>query len=169
MVFKTLRDYMRHREGTYAQLDMSDQSKMMLDNFLNSVLDPRLERTDPASYHTTVIYSRTPVPRAEEYIGSYHDSYATPIRWEVFKTKNDGKCLVLKLKFPIAEHLNKIFQSMGATSDYPEYKPHVTVAYDFSLELEPEEISVPEFKLHFQKLDVRPLDPNYTPPKKEEK
>jgi len=166
VILKSLKDHLRHREGTYAAMEMSDYSKKMLDNYLNMVLDPAMERTDPSTYHTTIMYSRTPVPKAEEYIGTYEGSNGTPKEWEVFPTKNNGKCLVLKLDFPIAVHLNNIFKSMGATSDYPDYKPHVTVAYDFQEDIDPTELSLPTFMLHFDSLSVKPLEPDYTPPKK---
>lgn len=110
-------NHIRHKDGTYASFEMTGESKLMLDNFLNMTLDLPV-RADPDTYHTTVIYSRTPVPKAELYIGIFENSDATPVRWEVFPTKNNGKCLVLRIVFPHAEHLNRTFTEMGATSDY---------------------------------------------------
>jgi len=161
----SLKEFLNHKDGTYVAMNMRKESKMMLDNFLKMTLDP-MPRVDPDSYHVTIIYSRTPVPQAEKFKSDELIYSAVASKFEIFPTKNDGKCLVLKLDFPFAKALNKELSMMGATSDYAEYKPHVTIAYDTDIDIDPTKLSLPAFELHFQGIDVKPLDTDYTPPQR---
>lgn len=156
---------MKHKDGTYVAIDLTDDSKVQLDNYLKLTLDP-MNRVDPDSYHITIIYSRTPVPDAEKFAGTSAPGFALVTKWEVFPTKNDGKCLVMKLDFPFAERLNRTLTEMGATSDYDEYKPHVTVAYDFQGDIDPDALARPQFPLFFDTVKVAPLETDYVSPNK---
>jgi 2'-5' RNA ligase len=162
---KNLLDYMRHKDGTYVSMDLTPESKSQLDNFLNMTLDP-MPRVDPDTYHVTIIYSRTPVPDAEKYKDSRSVYEAIPSKFEVFPTKNDGQCLVLKLDFPFGVALNSQLTKMGATSDYDEYKPHVTIAYDTEVDIDPSTLSLPRFPIQLHNIKVAPLDTDYSPPTK---
>ena len=163
--------HVKHRNGTYVAMELSEQSKAQLDNYFNMALNLP-ERIDPGSYHTTIIYSKTPVPDAEDYAGYMSTSVrdrpvARAITYEVFPTKSDGKCLVLRLNFPLAEELNDILtQKHGATSGYAEYKPHITIAYDMKEDVNVEELSVPQFELLYDRVTVKPLEADYVPPNK---
>jgi hypothetical protein len=55
--------------------------------------------------------------------------------FELFTTKNGGRCLVLKLDFPFGFELNRELTKMSATSNYDEYKTHVTLAYDITVDI----------------------------------
>ena len=123
----TLSQFAKHKDGTYVSMDLSDQCRELIDHFVEMNLG-LTERVDKSTYHITVIYSRAPVPSAEQYAGSTTDIGATVTGYEVFPTKNDGKCLVMRLDFPYAETLNKQLTAEGATSDYDKYKPHMTIA-----------------------------------------
>ncbi len=162
----TLTQYARHKDGTYVSMDLSNGCKDILDHFVEMNLGLS-ERVDKSTYHITIIYSRTPVPSAENYAGSTTDIEATVSGYEVFPTKNDGKCLVMRLDFPYANMLNKQLTAEGATSDYDSYKPHMTIAYDIKQEIDPHTLPIPQFKLHFEAVKVAPLDPEFTPKNKE--
>jgi hypothetical protein len=146
-------------------MDLRQQSREMLDHFVEMSLG-LTERVDPSTYHITVIYSRTPVPTAENYAGNKTDITAKVVGYEIFPTKNDGKCLVMRLDFPYAESLNKQLTIEGATSDYPVYKPHLTLAYNITQEIDPTQLPVPQFPLEFDAVKVAPLDPEFTPANK---
>ncbi len=162
MNLASLREYAKHKDGTYVAFEMSQASKDLLDNFVQMNLG-LTERVDKSTYHTTVIYSRTPVPSAERHKGFSENQSARVIGYEVFPTKNDGKCLVMRIQCPFAEELNKQLTIEGATSDYPEYKPHVTIAYNMTQEVDPATMPMPQFDLVFDTLKVEPLDAEYTP------
>jgi 2'-5' RNA ligase len=158
----TLQQYARHKNGTYVSMDLSDDCKELMDNFVEMNLG-LTERVDKSTYHITIIYSRTPVPSSESYVGTQVDVAAKVSGYEVFPTKNDGKCLVMRIEFPFATLLNKQLTAEGATSDYDAYKPHMTIAYDIKQDIDPESLPVPQFPLMFGPVKVEPLDPEFVP------
>jgi 2'-5' RNA ligase len=158
----TLQQYAKHKNGTYVSMDLSEDCKRLMDNFVEMNLG-LTERVDMSTYHITVIYSRTPVPSAENYSGSSANQMAKVSGYEVFPTKNDGKCLVMRLEFPFAETLNRQLTAEGATSDYDSYKPHMTIAYNITQDIDPESMPVPKFPLWFDPVKVEPLDPEFIP------
>ena len=164
MNIASLSQYSKHKDGTYVSLEMSKESKDMLDNFVQMNLG-LTERVDKKSYHVTVIYSRTPVPSAENllHMTSVVPVESQPAGYEVFPTKSDGQCLVMRVICPYATRLNAQLTKQGATSDYGEYKAHITIAYNIKQEIDPHTLPVPQFQLIFDKLNVAPLDPQFTP------
>ena len=163
----SLTQFAKHKDGTYVSLDLSKESKALLDNFVEMNLG-LTERVDPSTFHITIIYSRTPVPSAENLLDmpSSLPVEALATGYEVFPTKNDGKCLVMRLACPYATRLNSELGKQGATSDYDEYKPHLTIAYDIEQDIDPNSLPLPQFQLVFDKLNVAPLDPQFTPENK---
>jgi 2'-5' RNA ligase len=161
MTLSSLKEYAKHKDGTYVALQMSQGSKDLLDNFVRSNLGLE-ERVSKESYHITVIYSRTPVPDAEKIKGA-HDAMALCTGYEVFATKDGGKCLVMRVNCTNATELNSMLTRMGATSDYSEYKAHITIAYNITQEIDPTTLPLPVFSLHFDELHVDPLDPLFVP------
>ena len=167
MNLMSLKQYAAHKDGTYVSLEMSDETRGLLDNFVEMNLG-LTERVDPSTYHITIIYSRTPVPTAENLL---HMHTPLPVEamvtgYEVFPTKNDGECLVMRVDCPYATRLNSDLTKQGATSDYPVYKSHMTIAYDMKQKINPETLPVPQFPLVFDTLNVKPLDPEFTPKNK---
>ncbi len=156
--------YAKHKDGTYVAFEMSKDSRELLDHFISQVLGP-IERVDPKSYHITVIYSRTPVPDADN-LPRDMSAEANATGYEVFQTKDGGKCLVLRVESGEARALNKKLGRMGATSDFPDYKPHVTLCYNMSEDIDVADLPVPKFSLTFDKLTVDPLDPEFVPANK---
>jgi 2'-5' RNA ligase len=160
----TLQEATKHKDGTYVSLELDAISQGLLDHFVEMNLG-LTERIDPSTYHITVIYSRTPVPRAEVLQGVADvDAYATG--YEVFPTKDGNKCLVLRVASKAAEQLNSYLGTLGATSDYDDYKAHITICYDYKGPENINSLPVPQFALHFDRLNVAPLDPQFTPANK---
>lgn len=166
MKIASLSQFAKHKDGTYVSLEMTQESRDSLDQFVEMSLG-LTERVDPSTYHTTVIYSRTPVPTAENLLESNPISAQAMVTgYEVFPTKSDGQCLVMRISCPIATELNAQLTKEGATSDYAEYKPHVTLAYDMSQTVNPNSLPTPQFQLTFDRIHVAPLDPEFTPENK---
>jgi 2'-5' RNA ligase len=164
MNIASLKQYAKHKDGTYVSLEMSEESRALLDNFVEMNLG-LTERVDPKTYHITVIYSRTPVPSAEFLLDR---NTSLPVEamatgYEIFPTKNDGNCLVMRLVCPYATRLNSQLTKEGATSDYAEYKAHLTIAYNMTQEVDPHTLPVPQFQMVFDKLNVDALDPQFVP------
>jgi 2'-5' RNA ligase len=99
-------------------------------------------------------------------VGTKGTDSATVVGYEIFPTKNSGKCLVMRLNYAFANLLNKQLTAEGATSDYPEYKPHLTLAYDIEQDIDPTTLPIPQFSLTFDPIKVAPLDPEYVPENK---
>jgi len=156
--------YAKHKDGTYVSFEMKKESRELLDHFVEANLGLN-ERVNPDSYHITIIYSRTPVPDAEQFAGSV-DAAGRGTGYEVFPTKTGEKCLVMRIVCPAAEGLNKVLKNMGATSDYPDYKAHVTLAYNAEMPDNVEDLPVPQFSLEFDQINVAPLDPEFIPSNK---
>lgn len=80
----------------------------------------------PAKLHSTIVYSRKNV---DVFPGQNLNEYARLIGLEVWDTKY-GKTVVGKLESPYLVGRFNDIMSLGATYDFDEYKPHVTLAYD---------------------------------------
>ena len=92
---------------------------------------------DPDDMHVTVIYSKDPFN--EEYTRHAEMNDEAPMYYSghvvrggkrsVERLGKDGEALVLKIECPklAADHYS--FRAMGASSDWPEYKPHITLSW----------------------------------------
>lgn len=164
MNIASLSQYAKHKDGTYVALEMDEHSRNLLDHFveMNLGLD---ERIDPSTYHITCCYSRTPVPAAENLM-QQTTAVAKAVQYEVFDTKQSGKCLVLRVESAGASYLNDWLKKHGATSDFADYKPHVTLCYDYKGTDDVSQLPLPQFPMHFDRVTVDPLDPEFVPANK---
>lgn len=139
-----------HPGGTYSAVIPSRDSVSKLFSFMNSLDIDNLESGD--EYHCTLIYSKNACPDiTDEDFGLPFE--AIPVKFSKFG-KNDD-VLVLELFCPDAIRLERIFrEKYGATSDFPEYKAHITVAKDFH-DATPK--IVPEFNIEFTGMMVEEL------------
>jgi 2'-5' RNA ligase len=155
---KELRKSLSKNKGTYASLKLNYQSKNELFEHVKFIGIPNV--VDRDQYHTTVIYSRKEIPQA--YALNNLDGPFTAIakEWRIFPSQDTGHCLVLVLDCIEATEMHNEFMSMGATYDYPEYIPHITIATNYTDAIMPQ--VVPYFSLKFDKLIVEPLDLDYT-------
>lgn len=162
----SLIQYAKHKDGTYASLLFNLESKKALDEFTTKKLGFNDSgKVDPSSYHCTIIYSRTPVPDAENYKFPTL-VHAHGLAYEIFPTKTGDRCLVLKLNCPEAHQLNSAFNKLGATSDYDVYKPHVTICYNYNGPNDISNLPLPPFDIVFDDYEVKPLDVEFVPANK---
>jgi hypothetical protein len=148
-----------HRDGTYVSATLCDEDKETLYNWVtsNGISDP----LNKDEYHVTVIYSRTPCPEAANY------DYNTPITgnitgWKIFEA-GIGRCLVAHIESEQLQTINADLQrNYGATSDFPEYIPHITVSYSYEGTI-PD--NYPAIKVKFDKVISKGLDVNWRPTK----
>lgn len=151
-----------HPNGTYIAANVSPASRKALDDWVseNNIPNP----SEPKEYHTTVIYSRKGIPDV------MNDSIPVPLTgkitgWKVFGMQVGGKCLVATVECQeLDDQHNRIRAEYGATHDFPEYQPHVTVSYNYGDGSVPKEI--PSFPIVFSKITMKPLDPDFVPPVK---
>lgn len=79
-----------------------------------------------AELHCTVCYSATPMfwPGADK---EWHEVPPSPNRF----VEQFGDALVQRFDCPYLTMQNDGFRQLGATSNFPDYKPHVTISYGF--------------------------------------
>lgn len=144
-----------HPDGTYvsAELDPKFQDaifKWAQDNDIPNLADPK-------QYHATIAYSRKGIPEVKEKDFNLPIT-ATISGWHIFPTQTGGRCLVAELQSSeLTSHFKDIMDNYGATYDYPDYKPHLTVSYDYGSDEVPK--SYPKIKIQFNKIRIEPLDP----------
>lgn len=153
-----------HADGTYVAVELDARSRKALDSWVSQHNIPNA--ADPNQYHVTVIYSRKGVPEVKSY------DFNLPIEgtisgWKLFPTANGKNCLVAIIDAPELEKHHKTIRSeLGATHDYPNYQPHVTISYDYAGR---PPTDTPDIKLKFSKVKIESLDPEVVPAKKSER
>lgn len=140
-----------HSGGTYASLLLDERSRQEL--FAHCIELGLENLIDPAQYHCTLIYSGIPCPDVA------HEDFNLPCKAMVIGYKVLGvekKVLVAELYCPNASSLHdKFIEKYGATHDYPDYIPHVTIAEDFDGKI-PKDI--PDFDLEFDDQTVEKIE-----------
>lgn len=154
-----------HPNGTYVAAKLTKESQKALDYFVTEAGIPNA--ADPKQYHSTVIYSRKGVPDVKDY--KFKLPFEAKIKeWRLFDTQlgKSGKCLVAIMDSPELEKAHKeIREKYGAEHGYPDYHPHVTVSYDYAGPLPK---VVPDITLRYGSTEIKPLDPQFVPPKKDD-
>lgn len=139
-----------HPGGTYSSLLPSVECREELFAALAKLDIPNL--VDPDEYHCTLIYSRHP---CEDIANEDFDLPCKAIITGFKILGTDSKVLVLELYCPNAIRLHNLFKARyGATHDYPEYIPHITIASDFSGELP---VELPDIDVDFSGYTVEEL------------
>jgi len=153
------------RQGTYAAAKYDEVSCMILAQLMGIWKIPNPINTK--DLHTTIIYSRTPIPEVAQ-----HNMDSTELKsrgWkfspkslELFSSsseKDDKSLLVMLLGAPELINLHNELVKTGATHDFPEYIPHVTLSYDVPANYDWQSIILPPIyfipnKIYFEPLDI---------------
>ncbi len=151
----SLSQHAKHKNGTYVAFQLSKESQDQLDEFVKEFLLIESTGVPKESFHTTVIYSRTPVAYAEHLIREI-DTTATCTGFQIFGHDKTENSLVILIDCPLARKLNDALTNMGASSDYPVYNAHVTIARDYQGQVV--NLPPPQFALHFDTVIVEGLD-----------
>ena len=161
-ILKEMHKNMTHPDGTYVSVKLSKDSQKKLDDWTTENKIPNA--SDPSEYHTTIIYSRKGIPDVKSYDLSLPIT-AKLSEWKIFNTQDGKKCLVGVVNSnEIKKHHEKIMKKYGGTYDFPEYIPHITVSYDYESDEIPSKI--PNFDIVYDDKDLKPLNPDFIPPKK---
>ena len=116
-------------KGSYVGVTPSKQSK---DNIKKLLKELKVE--NPISrdkMHTTLIYSRKCINNFSPKGKLDPPIIAKPKSFKIFHTKEEKNALVLELDCQeLHDRHNFIMDKYGATYDYPEYIPHITLSYD---------------------------------------
>jgi hypothetical protein len=117
-------------------------------------------RTSRGELHVTVAYSKAPISYTA--IGEMKPVEVTAKHYSFFTSQNGETVLVLELSSDVlsAKH-HWLRDELGASYDFEEYKPHVTLSYDvgenFDLDSLPPVDKIPTLYVvqeYAQKLDL---------------
>ena len=113
-------------KGTYAAVRFDNETVKNLKRYVkeNGIPNPNTD------WHTTLLYSR-------KHLVNYKPTkkYATMMEGVAkdFELYDDGKVLALNFSCPpLYQRHHKLMLEHGATYDYDQYRPHVTLSYDAS-------------------------------------
>lgn len=142
--------------GTYSGMRPDLQSKLNLMEYINNNNIPNPVEQD--ELHTTILYSRINCPNYIP-LGKISPAYvASPVALETWSTKDGKNALVLTLDCDelIARH-NELMAAHGASYDYAEYKPHLTLSYDVDKDYNIDNLPLPNFNIMFNNEYYEPL------------
>jgi len=131
-------------EGLYMTAFFDEETNKRLADYIktNGIPNP----VASSSFHTTIVYSRVPVPGFEP-----HHTLEVPVNTRFSKIEcwdtNSGRTLVLKFFSPYLHFRFQEAIAAGATYDYDEYKPHITLSYDIGDDFAWEDLPAIEFPL----------------------
>ena len=143
--------------GTYAKLVLNQESQNKITAIATLINLENYAR--PNDLHATVIYSRYECSDVEN-IPVALPIKANGVSFEIFTNADKTNCLVLLLDSLEMQDLHeKCKIEYGATHDYPSYKPHLTLSYDYPNGNRPSEEWIGYFNcLTFDQYVVVPLD-----------
>ena len=128
----------QYEHGIYASYKLTSESQK---DFLEALKRNNINfAVHPEEFHVTVVYSRRHVSALHGY--PFPNVKATTTGIELFGPESDIK--VVTLESPELQSIVASLKHLGVTSDYPEYKPHITIGgepkpderLDMPLELE---------------------------------
>jgi len=112
--------------------------------------------SDSFVFHTTIFYTSNRIKKSIPPYLALRPVPVKPIGFDVFgENKN---CLVLKLESaPLHKMYEYFADEYGMKSDYPVYKPHITLSYAYDGR-PPESLDLPTFSLKYDKVLVSDVD-----------
>lgn len=151
----TLRQFLKHQNGTYTCVKPDDATRVKLLQYMQDNLSNidgiELSADD---LHCTIVYSREPVP-VLEVLEVQFPIIANFKQFSLFGENND--VLVAEIQ---SEQLTQIFNQssdLGAVSDWPDYKPHITLAKNVG-QIDLDSLRYIDFDIVFDQYVVEALD-----------
>lgn len=127
---KTRQEFLNEeKKGTYVGVRFSDKTKSDIKKYMAGMDIPNPINND--KLHTTLIYSRKNLPKFKA-LGDLDKNIIGKFKkFEMWDTQDGNRALVMTYDAPELTARNKeITDEHGATSDYDEYKVHLTLSYD---------------------------------------
>lgn len=123
-------DQNEEQKGTFVGVKLSNDSEKRVKLLIEEGNIPN--PIDIKDLHITVAYSRKYLPDFEARGKLEEPITAKVTGLDIFPSQDtDKKALVLRLKSPkLTYRHNQIRKKHGATFDFSEYKPHLTLSYD---------------------------------------
>lgn len=139
--------------GTYIKAVLCSQTQNKIAEFVSLLnIENCVAKHD---LHVTVVASRVDIPASDSLLSS--PIIAHPAGFSIFDNGVD-RCLVILLHSIDLHDLHIDYRRRGASHDYPQYQPHVTLSYDYLSDQPPADELIdclPEFR--FDLLHVEPF------------
>jgi hypothetical protein len=134
-MFESDDDVLAIEPGLYVAAFFDEETNNNLAEYMrvNNIPSP----VNTASLHTTIVYSKVPVPSFEPNHSVDIDVDTTHASFECWDMRNGARCLVLKYFSPYLHLRFQEAMKAGAMYDFDEYKPHTSLSYEM-----PEEFDV---------------------------
>jgi len=147
-----LKEFEEKMNGIYVALYLSEESADKLYNFMESLDIPNIITKD--QYHSTLVYSTEHFDEVENI------DMDLPIETMIKGFKILGEdMLVIELE---SDEMHEYFEKtreLGASWDYDEFIPHISVAKDFHGEIPSE---VPDFPIVMENIKIEELNQEYS-------
>lgn len=146
-----------HYYGTYMQFKYTIESTNRLYHSIEDLklVDPDARWKSKEDYHTTFLYTREPHPNLK-----FHQREikfkVEPVELSLFGDNMD--ILVLEVfNDDLIKYHEELIRENKILEDYPQYRPHITLAKNFTASLEDVYIEIPLI-LVTKELLVEPLE-----------
>lgn len=109
--------------GVYISIKPMVHSAYFVSEHFNLIPEPF--RVPKSSYHVTLVYSHTHFTATE--VDPHWVYFGTVVALDWFDSNGDG-CVVALLDSPGIRQRHQFWRERGASHDFPDYIPHITVA-----------------------------------------
>lgn len=124
-----IKENKKEPDGTFVAVKLSEDTVNALQEAAKKMNVSNI--ISPEDMHITLIYSKKHLPNFESQGKINPPIVCMPCGMETFGENNDA--LVVRVYCPeLTARNQQITEEHGATSDYDQYKPHVTLSYDCS-------------------------------------
>nr|7T26_A Chain A, Acb1 [Erwinia phage FBB1]7T27_A Chain A, Acb1 [Erwinia phage FBB1] len=114
--------------GLYVAAKFSESTLDALEELQRSLKLPNPVPRD--KLHTTIVYSRVNVPYK---VASGSFEIADKGKLTVFETQSGNRALVLEMDSDYLSARHSYAKALGASYDYPDYRPHITLSYNIGV------------------------------------
>lgn len=112
-------------KGLYVAAKFSESTLDALENLQRELKIPNPVPRD--KLHSTIVYSRVYVPYK---VASGSFEIANSGSFTIFETQDGSRALVLELESDYLTARHSYAKALGASYDFPDYRPHITMSYD---------------------------------------
>ncbi len=112
-------------KGLYVAAKFSESTLDALENLQRELKIPNPVPRD--KLHSTIVYSRVYVPYK---VASGSFEIANSGSFTIFETQDGSRALVLELESDYLTARHNYAKALGASYDFPDYRPHITMSYD---------------------------------------
>jgi 2'-5' RNA ligase len=145
-IMKTFKDYLIETtgKGNYVCIDSEDLGAFFA---RIGMQEPVSGKAPPnGDYHCTLMYSTDSSVNPDKAMANITSMFPREIKAEVVHfecfdslpeegVRDEAKsCIVMELQNPLLNRMHEYLKSMGMQHSFPEYRPHVTLRYNMSVE-----------------------------------